>query len=300
MIRTTLSLCSAALVATAGPLSAQERGPSTGWRGIADGLALFQGSADLSGEGSFSAQREYLRAGGLYRFESGASAGLLVSAGQISYDFDAPGNQPWDDITDLRISAPIRFSVGDGVNAFIAPSLRYDYQQGASMSDGRTYGAFAGITWRINDRLAIGPGLGAFTQIEDSDLEVFPALLVDWDISDRWNFSTGSGLGATQGPGLTLTYEHTDAWSFALGARSEGIRFRLDGEGLAPNGVGEDSSFPVVVSAMYNPSPFLSFTAFVGAEFSGELQLEDAAGAVVSQQSYDTAPIAGLAFRLLF
>ncbi|MEP1935024.1 MAG: hypothetical protein ABJI96_22785 [Paracoccaceae bacterium] len=283
-----------------GSVWAQPRGPSEGWSGIADGLAVFQGSSDLSGAGSFTSQRTFLRGGGLYRFESGQSVGLLVSTGNISYDFGNPGNEPWNDVKDLRISLPLRFSINDRVNAFVAPSVRYDYQSGASASDGRSYGAFAGITWRLNDRLTIGPGAGVFSQIEDDDLEVFPALLIDWDISDRWNFSTGSGLGATQGPGLTLTYDHTDDWSFSLSARSEEIRFRLDDRGLAPNGVGQDSSFPVVVSVQYKPTPFLSLTAFAGAEFDGELQLDDSSGATVDKQSYDTAPIAGIAFRLFF
>ena len=108
------------------------------------------------------------------------------------------------------------------------------------------------------------------------------------------------GLGATQGPGLTLSYNHTDTWRFSLSARSEEVRFRLDGAGLAPDGVGEDNSFPVALSVRYAPKPYLSFTAFAGAEFDGALRLDDSTGTTVETQSYDTAPIAGLAFRVLF
>jgi hypothetical protein len=289
-----------ALAAMAPAAEAQQGGPPMGWVSAVDGFVSYQDDSDLDGGGSFTATRSYLRAGGLYRFESGHSAGLFVSAGQLDYDFDIPGARPWSDINDIRVSVPLRFPVGDRVSAFLVPSLRYDYESGVSASDGRTYGAFAGLTWRVSDRLTIGPGVGFFTQIEDDDANVFPALLVDWDITDRWRLSTGTGLGATQGPGISLSYAYSDALRVSFGARYEELRFRLDDTGLAPGGVGQDRSVPVVISVNYDPTPNMSLSAFAGAEFGGELQLESAAGAVVSTQDYDTAPLFGLAFRVTF
>ena len=295
------SLLGASLIAISGTmLSAQTQGPPKGWVGAVDGLYSYQGRADLGDGGSFSANRSFVRAGGLYRFENGFSAGVFASAGQLDYDFDTSGVQPWGDVTDLRVSIPMRYRFQNGVSLFFAPSLRFDYEAGASMSDGRSYGAFAGITWRVNDKLSIGPGFGAFSQFEDDDTQVFAALLIDWDISKRWNLSTGRGLGASQGPGLSLSYAHSDALRFSLLARYEELRFRLDNQGPAPNGVGQDKSIPVVFAVEYNPSPALSLTAFAGAEFNGELQLESSSGAVLSTQNYETAPLIGFAFRLAF
>lgn len=276
---------------------AQQR---TGWASQFDGLVVYQGNAGLSGGGEFSANRAFLRSGALYRFDSGASAGLFFSYGQFSYDFSLAGNQPWNNIRDVRISAPVRFSVGDSATVFISPQVRWDYEDGTSMSNGRTYGVFAGITWQVNPNLRIGPAFGAFSELGTDDTEVFPALLVDWDIAPRWNLSTGTGLGATQGPGVILSYQHTDAWSFSLGARSERVRFRLDNNGLAPGGVGEDRSIPVVLSVDYQPNPGVRVSAFVGAEFDGRLTLDSAAGTEISRQDYDTAPIVGLAARIRF
>ena len=91
-----------------------------------------------------------------------------------------------------------------------------------------------------------------------------------------------------------------DGVRILLDARSERVRFRLDNSGLAPNGVGQDRSTPVVLTANYEPNPAVSLTGFVGAEFNGSLKLENATGTVISHQSYDTAPIAGFAFRLRF
>lgn len=268
--------------------------------GQMDGLVLYQGSASLSGGGKFKASRAFLRGGGFYAFENGATAGIVGSVGRFNYDFNFSGNQPWEDVNDLRISVPVRFPVGGNATALVSPGVRWDYQSGASAEDGVTYGVFAGLAWQVSDRLTIGPALGMFTQIEDNDLDVFPALLLDWEITDRWSLTTGSAIGATQGPGLSLGYAIGSASTISLSARSEKVRFRLDGQGLAPGGVGEDQSVPVVLSYSYNPNPGVSLSVFAGAELNGQLTLDDASGVEVSRQNYDTAPVGGFAFRLRF
>ncbi len=270
------------------------------WAYQIDGLAAFQGDADLSGGGEFSASRSFLRVTALYNLEEGNSVGLSTSFGKLDYNFSQPNNQPWENIRDLRIAVPVRFRVGDTATVFVSPQIRWDYQSGASSSDGRTYGVFAGIAWQLGERLTIGPAFGAFSQFDDDSTDFFPALLIDWDINDRWNLNTGSGVGATQGPGLTLSYALNDTIDLSLTARSERIRFRLDGDGLAPDGVGEDKSIPVVLSVGYNPNPGVSLSVFAGAEIDGRLTLDDANGAEISRQSYETAPLVGLAFRVRF
>ncbi|WP_217371812.1 hypothetical protein [Ruegeria arenilitoris] len=279
--------------------AAQSQQP-IGWGGIVDGLAVYQGKADLDDGGDFSASRAFLRTGIINRFADGSFAGLVLSYGQFSYDFGFPGNQPWEDVRDIRISVPLRFALDGGASVLISPQLRWDYERGVSASDGFTYGVFGGISWALSPNLRIGPALGVFSEIGIDDLEVFPAVLVDWTFAERWNLSTGSGLGATQGPGVSLEYAVSDAVKVGMAVRSESIRFQLDDEGLAPDGIGEDSSIPVVLSLQYAPNPGVSFTAFAGAELNGELKLENAAGREVSRQSYDTAPIAGVAFQLRF
>lgn len=284
------------------PVAQAQDGPRApvGWSGQIEGFALWQGESALSNGGDFAINRGVLRGGAFYRWASGTSAGLQLSLGRSDYRFRNTAAKPWDDITDLQVSAPIRFRTGERGLVFLAPSLRYSHESGKDMQSGRTYGILAGIAWRVSPNLTIGPGLGVFTQIEDDDLDIFPALLIDWQFADRWALSTGGGLGATRGPGLSLTYDISDSFNISLSARSERVRFRLNNSGLAPNGVGQDRSTPVVLTANYEPNPAVSLTGFVGAEFNGSLKLENATGTVISHQSYDTAPIAGFAFRLRF
>jgi len=276
-----------------------QSGPPLGWTTSLDGLYIYQGDADQEDGGSVSANRAFLRGTALYT-DPVYSAGVSVSYWRYFYDFDIPGTEPWDNVTDFRISAPVRFQSGARSNVFVVPSLRWDYESGADRSGGMTYGVFAGVTWDVNDRLTIGPAFGAFSEIESNDVDLFLALLIDWEFADRWRFSTANAPGTTQGPGISLSYAASDALSLGVTARYESVRFKLDGDGVAPGGVGEDKSLPVALTLQYAPNPGTSLSAFVGAEFNGELALEDRNGNTVSLQDYDTAPIAGVSFRLAF
>lgn len=152
----------------------------------------------------------------------------------------------------------------------------------------------------MNPNLRIGPAFGVFSEVGTNDLEVFPALLVDWTFSERWRLSAGRTLGATQAPGVILEYKASETVRVGLAVQSDRVRFQLNDNSLAPGGVGEDSSIPVVLSVECAPNPGVSLSAFAGAEFDGELRLDNAAGQEVSRQGHDTAPIVGFAFRLRF
>jgi hypothetical protein len=285
----------AALLASGMPAAAQM--PDRPLVFAIDGLAAAQGSADMDGGGSFSATRLYGRAGGLYRFDGG-SVGLFVSTGRIDYDFSGT-TAPWGEVTDIGISLPVRYTIGQA-DIFVSPSLRYDHEEGADREDGQTAGAFVGFGWKFSDRLTLGPAFGIFSELESDDLNIFPAIIVDWDITDRARLTTGPTIGATQGPGLAFDYAVTDRLRLGLAGRIENIRFRLDDSGPAPGGVGEDRSLPIVLTLDYEPFPGSRLAAFAGVERGGELRLEDSAGRLVESRDYDPAPIVGVAFRFGF
>ncbi len=294
------TLSTFALAAISAPALGQDRSQ---FPNSVEGLAVIQRDADLDNGTDFETRRYFTRFSTVRPINETTSAGVVVSIGSLVYDFASDNFDPWGDIRDLRLSAPFRLRVGQSASVFIAPQARWDYEKDASMSDGFTYGALAGVSWRINEKLAIGPGFGAFTQLEDSGLDFFPALLIDWQISNRWNLNTGSGLGATEGPGLTLNYNLHESLSFSLAWRYEKIRFRLDDDGVAPGGVGEDENFPIVLSMQYDPNPNFSLAVFAGAKFDGKLTIENSSGQRVDRESYDmvdTVPIFGLAARWRF
>ncbi len=134
----------------------------------------------------------------------------------------------------------------------------------------------------------------------DDDTDVFPILLVDWQISDTVSLTTGRGLAASRGPGLSLSWTPTQRWRFSLEGRHEKTRFRLDDEGPAPGGLGQDRSIPVALAATYLPNPDVELSLLGGLEFYGELRVEDAGGNRLYQSGYDNALFAGALLKLRF
>ena len=269
-----------------------------------DGGIAFQSSADLpDAGGDFSVGRWFATMGLTYSFDKRNSIGLSVGGGGSNYNFDEltglGDGDPWDDIEDTRISLNGRFALGETGSLFLVPSARYNGEDGADTSEGRTYGIFAAAAWRLDEDLMIGPGIGVFSRLAHGT-RVFPLLVIDWNISERWRLSTSRGLAASQGPGLTLAYEASEQWEFGLVSRYENVEFRLDENGTTPGGIGKDQSLPVVASAAWEANHNLRLALFAGLQFGGKLKLKNAEGDLISESSYDTAPIYGATFELKF
>ena len=167
------------------------------------------------------------------------------------------------------------------------------------MSDSQTWGALAGASYRVSESLTIGPGIGVFSALEDST-NIFPILVVDWKITPDLTLETGRGLAATQGPGLQLRWQANSQWTFIGGGRYEKLRFRLDKDGAASRGIGEDKAVPLYLSASYAPTRDASISALVGADVGGTLRLEDESGDLITKSDYDPAPFLAVTAKLRF
>ena len=168
---------------------------------------------------------------------------------------------------------------------------------GASFSDTVTGGILGGFAYRFGETLTIGPGIGVVLQLEDNPT-IIPILIIDWKITDKLSLETGRGQAATLGPGLTLNYRANDRWSAAIGGRYEKLRFRLDSSDSNPDGIGEDSSFPLFGSVTHRFNPKSSVSLVGGVELGGELRQEDENGDRIASENYDPAPFLGLTFNL--
>jgi hypothetical protein len=277
--------------------------PQNPWSFSLEGGAALQSDTDLKEEdGEFSVDRTFIAANLDYSWNPRQSVGVSIGSGRTDYDFawlEPEDPAPWDKIEDFRASVSTRFAAGETGTVFLIPTVRYNGEKNARSSDSRTWGLYAAAAWRLSEDLTIGPGLGVFSRLEDG-ARVFPFLVIDWNIGERWNLSTGRGLAASQGPGLTLSYQVSPSWSLGVAGRYERVEFRLDEEGPVPGGVGEDQSFPLVFTTSWSPGPAVSLSLFAGIEFAGELKLKDSDGELLSQSEYDAAAIYGATFEFSF
>ncbi len=270
----------------------------------ADAGIAHQSSTDLSDSGGdFAVDRWFVSVGMDYVWSSRSSLGFSVGGGKSFYTFAGDGSfgggDPWNEIDDARLSATWRSGFGERGLFTLIPTVRLNGESGAGSGDGMTYGLYAAAAWQFSPQLTIGPGIGVFSRLEDS-VRFFPILAIEWDISERWNLSTGRGLAASQGPGLTLSYKLTDAWTLGFAGRYEYIEFRLDDKGVAAGGIGRDQSLPLVFTAKLQPSAKFSVTVFAGAEVFGTLKLKDTLGDAVDESDYDPAPLLGASLEIRF
>jgi hypothetical protein len=304
-----IALLACSLPLTASAQSKPESPPAVqgpaGWSYFTRGGAVYQFDADIEDDATFNVTRFNLEVGAGYRWNRQDSIGLAVGYTHNGYSFSAgsePGPfaaKPWDDIHSISIGAPMRYGLNNDWSTFFIPSVRFTGEGDADAGDTMTGGLLGGVAYQFGDRLTIGPGIGVFSQLEES-VTVIPILIIDWKITDKLSLETGRGQAATLGPGLTLNYRVNEKWSAAIGGRYEKLRFRLDSSGDNADGIGEDSSFPLFASVTHRFSPKSTVSLVGGVELGGELRQEDENGNRIASEDYDAAPFLGLTFGLRF
>lgn len=268
------------------------------------GAYLRQLSSEIDSGGSFAVDRAAVQTGPAYGPGPGRFVGLAFGYRYDGYSFDGPGifgHQPWRHVHTPELSLVSSWKFNDRISAIGTFFTRWSFERGANGGSSFTYGGLGGVWYRVNDKLEIGPGFGLQTQLDDRS-SFFPVLLIKWNIRPNLILETGSGLGATLGPGLVLRYEPTNHWDFSIGARYDRLRFRLDGDGVAPGGVGEDTQLGVLgaVTYRFGPKDLISVTLAVGVDLLGDLGIEDVHGRRVALEGHSPPVNVGVAFGVGF
>lgn len=275
-----------------------KQAPSGGWSSFIRGGIVHQFDTDLDDGGSYDSDRFTIQAGHGYSWDRRTRTALALGYSYDSYSF-FPGNgsgfMGWEDIHSISLSLPTSIGIDQNWSTFVIPSIRSSGESGADFDKTITGGILGGVSYRFGEHLSIGPGVGIFSQLEES-ATIIPILIIDWQITKTVSLETGRGLGATLGPGLSLNYRPNQTWTFAVGGRYEKLRFRLDKDGSIGGGVGEDQSFPLFGACTYNFTPRAQLSLVGGVELGGELKLEDEDGRAVDEQSYDPGTFLGLTF----
>ncbi|MCA3438272.1 MAG: hypothetical protein INF48_13250 [Rhodobacter sp.] len=299
------ALLASALAAGAPAIAvAQDQDEEEGLSFEADALFVFQGDANLETSGKFSANRSFASIGAEMPLGERASLEFEAGFGGTNYDFSGVSGFPlanelgW--VQQNEISLRFSYSASDRLEFFLEPGLSLNGESGADSGDGTTSELLAGFTWQFNPRLIIGPGVGLFESLVGDD-DVIPILLIDWQISDTVSLSTARGLAASRGPGLTLSWQANDVWSFGLQGRLEDVQFRLDNNhGAASGGVAEEAYTPIVATASWRPNERMEVMGFAGVATGGEFTLYDSKGTELSTQTYEDASLFGLVATLRF
>lgn len=230
---------------------------------------------------------------------------LRVNFGVSDYSFsngsgginDFAALEPWNTIHAIAFGGAASWTVTDQWSLFGGPIFQFARESDADWADSFTAGVIAGATYAVHDQLVIGLGVGIISQIEDS-IRFFPIPIIEWGINDNFRISSrGASGGRTsiEFSGVEMIWM-TDSkqWEFALGGGVSSLRFRLDDDGVAPNGVGSDESTPIWLRAGFRPTKNIMIEALAGIGFGGELSLDDENGDSVADSDYDSPLFVGL------
>lgn len=299
-LRSGIAALIAAAFAAAAPAQAQQ--DAGGWTPFVSVSPLAELDADLDQGGDFTLDALIVRAGAVRDLGGGNRAGVTLNYDYLDYSFSSPvafgGVAPWGTVQRFGASFPLVFAWRDGWSVGLVPSVDWFRENGADWGESLTWGATASAVKTYANGNRIGFGLGVFDRLEETN--VFPVLIVDWRLAERWRVTNPLAAGPTGPAGLELDYEISDNWTAGAGAAYRSARFRLSETGPVPNGVGEVKGVPVYVRLSYNVRRQYSVSLFAGVVAGGNLRVEDPSGNTLREDDADPAPLLGLHFSARF
>ena len=281
-------------------LTMASTGKGTPWTFKIMGGYSHRFDADLSGGGGIEQNRYSM--GAEFRVKIDLDTDVTIAgAGQIfDYEFNGftglGGKDPWGDIGLITAGAIFRHRPFNDWEVWGGPYINWAWENGTDFNDSFIAGGIAGLSFKFGEDLRIGAGLGANSRLEES-ARFYPVFDLYWKITDDWSLET-RGLGV-QRQGLELIYKLPDDWEIAGGVGYEYLQFRLDDDGIASDGVGQDTSIPLWLRIGKDIGDF-RFDLFASLITAGRLKLIDADGRGINSSDYDATPALGAYLSLRF
>jgi hypothetical protein len=222
-----------------------------------------------------------------------------------NYDFgdaftlDPINGEPWQDVSTLAFDATFEWWVVNDVALLFGLTLDSSGETGADWDQTITGGGRFGVMFVANKALVWGLGLGLTSQLEDSIL-VYPIFILNWHISAQARLQSVAGPVGIASTGLEFAYDLGGGLETGVGLRYEYRRFRLDDEGFARGGVGQDNSIPFWARISYKFTPNLSADLYAGFIFAEQFKVDSLNGQRLTDEDGDPAPTLALAIRFKF
>lgn len=268
-------------------------------RVLAEGGFVYQSDTDIDGGGGASMQALRYDVGliGVTNLLDNLRWRNTFFFGVHDYDFDGDGfsaGNPWSTILNMRLGTTLTYMFNEQWGASVGGIFVFSPESGADWGDSFTGGGLIAAEYRHSKTLFASIGVAVISQIED-DAQVTPAVNVTWLPADDWKLRVGAvpASGGTAAAG-ELAYRFAAPLEIGLGLLFHQRRFRLDGSGPAPDGVGEDTNLPVRLRLGWDVASQITANLLAGVVTSGEVRLEDRNGTRLRKEDYDPAAYVGL------
>jgi len=254
--------------------------------------ASYQFKTDINGGGQFGLTRARVDVGQPLRLTDST---LLLTRFRYeidNYDFTG-GPAPWQNINTISADSLLKWKANDAWSIYGGPMLKISAESGAKFGDGFTGGGLAGVNYKYSDTLMLGGGLAVSSQLEDNALAT-PLITADWKFADQWQLKVGFLDLSTIGYAASVAWVPNQKWELGFGAQYHRSRFRIEGNGVSSNGVGQEESAILFTSATCHLARTVDLVGFVGLATGGNLQLDNSSGNQLNDHNYDPAPVIGI------
>jgi hypothetical protein len=270
--------------------------PSQGLRFSWAGASIYRFPARVDGGGTLSVFSLYCSGDVTKQFSDKLGAGLAFTYEYDDYNFSGLTGfavpRPWSGVQRLGFSVPIFYALGEGWRLIVIPTVQFSGEFGARFGDALIYGGSIAATYAWGPKLSLGLGVGAYYSL--AQVRVFPYPIVKFTFSDRFRLTNPFRIGPAGPAGLELTCRLRGPWEVGFGGAYRSYRFRLDGSGPIPNGIGQYSSIPIFARLSYRPSPAFGIDVYGGVSFLNKLYVEDRDGDELYRTRHRVAPLVGL------
>jgi hypothetical protein len=260
---------------------------------------IYQFETDLDGDGRFDVQRHFFRFDVTRPVDRHWMVGLGVSVDYERWNFEdisgLAGIDLWDELFRPGISIPIFYRADGNWRFGFIPSIDVAGATGAEIDESLSYGAVLSAAYAVGPHLTIGVGTGIFNRLDQSD--VFPFIVVDWKLSDRWRLGNPFRAGPVGPAGLELTYTPNARMELGIGGGYRSYRFRLDDSSAVADGIGQVDFLAPFLRVGWRLGSCCQVDVNGGALVDGTISIEDRDGNELGDVDYDTAPFVGITFR---
>jgi len=216
------------------------------------------------------------------------------------YSFSGPPADPWSDpwktIRSADTGLIVILPTEGNWTYLLAATLGWMWEEGADAAEGQVQGIIAAATYAFTGDRQLGVGVGVFEGLEEN--MIFPYAAVSWKFNEKLSLSNPLRVGPAGPAGLELNYDASDRWQIGGGVADRSFRFRLDDEGIVPDGIGEMTGVLTWVRASRRASPKVMVDIYAGAILSGEVSMEDSGGRELENDSFGTVPLAAVTLEL--
>jgi hypothetical protein len=267
--------------------------------GLTLSLSVIEQYGTDAGQSRFEASRQLFRAEKNLVRNRKIISKLSLSQSASDYGFSGPAADPWSDpwgqIQETGAGLSLILPGSGNWSWFMAGNLDWSREKGADADDGLVYGIIGSAAYASRSDRRLGLGVGVFEGLEET--KIFPYATVTWRLKEDLTLQNPLRTGPAGPAGLELVFNASEKWEVGAGGAYRSFRFRLDKEGVAPDGVGQITGVPAWVRASWQVSRELELGFYSGALLAGEATIKDDTGRKLNSRHFDPAPLAAVTLK---